>query len=178
MNKMGTGLFWGLILIIIGVSLLIKVIFNINFPIFRIVIAFIFIYIGIKILVGPSIKLFHTQTDKNGVIFGETSQSSIQNNQEYNAIFGKLVFDLKNIELNSDTNYNIKINTVFGSCELILPENVNINIESNAVFGLASMPNGNSTSFGNIDYKKYSPEFHTTLFIKADVVFGSFIVKQ
>ena len=71
--KMGflfSGIFWGVILILLGLAMIIKVVFNVSLPIFRIVFAIIFVYIGFKILVGGfggGIK-----TEKNDVVFGET----------------------------------------------------------------------------------------------------------
>jgi predicted membrane protein len=54
---MSVSLFWGLVLILIGLSLIIKIVFNIDFPIFKILFAFLFIYIGIKVLVGRNFSL-------------------------------------------------------------------------------------------------------------------------
>ena len=38
--KMGAALFWGLLLILIGLGIVIRVVFNINFPVVKFVIAF------------------------------------------------------------------------------------------------------------------------------------------
>jgi len=70
--KMGAGLFWGIILIAIGLSIIFKVIFGIS--IFRIVIAGAFILLGIIILIGKPV--FHLHRGDQDVIFGEKTYKS------------------------------------------------------------------------------------------------------
>ena len=148
--KMGASLFWGIILIIIGLSLIIKIIFNIDFPIIKILLAFIFIYIGLRILLGPTFKPFHKHKDMNGVVFGENNFEEIEDGKEYHVVFGKGVYDLRNFEIIG--NKNVKISTVFGSSIILLKEGMPVKIEANAVFANAIMPDGSANSFGYAGY--------------------------
>jgi predicted membrane protein len=174
--KMGAGLFWGIILIIIGLSIIFRMIFDIS--VFRIIIAVLLILLGLRVLIGkPDIGSSH---DANQVVFGEKNvQSEPVDNSEYNTIFGKSVYDFREIRNLSPSRTRIKINTIFGSTEILLPENLPVKIKADAVFGSANMPNGNTVAFGTIYYNSENTDTASTfLYIDASVVFGSLDIKQ
>ena len=173
---MGAGLFWGLILIVIGLSIIFRVLFDIN--IFRIVIAVIFILIGLKILIGR--PLIQREEGENSVIFGERRHTEAPlNGMEYNTIFGKTVYDFRDIVSLPDPHTKITINTVFGSTDILLSPSLPVQIKTDAVFSAASMPNGNTISFGNSFYTTPGvPDSTSVLEINAHVVFGGLNVKQ
>lgn len=171
--KMCSGLFWGVILIIIGLSLVIKIIFNIDFPIFKIVLAFIFIYIGLKIMFGSSFRFHcHTKT-QNDVVFGETNFNTVKNGAEYNVVFSKGNFDFTKAVLDSTGPTKIKIHTVFGESKITIPRDMPVRIEVNAVFSGAHLPNGEMAAFGSSVYTSDSLDVNKPyLDIKADIVFS------
>ena len=173
---MGAGLFWGIILIVIGLSIILRIIFDVN--IVRIVIAVIFILIGLKILIGK--QFIHTEQGENNVIFGEREHTAApENGMEYNTIFSKTVYDFRSIDSLADLRTKVTFNTVFGSTEIILPPSLSLKIKADAVFSAASMPNGNSVAFGSINYvSPGTPEHTAVLEIEAHVVFGSLTIKQ
>jgi len=174
--KMGTGLFWGIILIVIGLSIIFRMIFDIS--LFRIIIAVAIILFGIRILIGKP-NLFSSH-DENQVIFGEKSfHSAPVNNTEYNTIFGKSVYDFRKINNLSPGRTKLKVNTIFGGTEILLPESIPVNIKADAVFGSACMPNGNTISFGTVHYNSANSDTASSyLYIEAGVVFGSVEIKQ
>lgn len=171
--KMGSSIFWGVLLIIIGLCLVIKVVFNIDFPVFKVIIAFIFIYIGLKIILGHNFRPFHEKKTETEVIFGESSFNNVEHDKEYNVIFSKGNFDLRNIPLQEVGPTRVKITTVFGGAKILIDKNKPIRIKTDAVFSGAQMPNGNSTSFGTTLYTSDSLDVSKPfLDVKADVVFG------
>jgi len=170
--KMGTGIFLGILLILIGLGLVIKVVFNVEFPIFKFIIAFFFIYIGLRILFG-SYDIFHFRTGKNDVIFSETTFKVINDEKkEYNVIFGKAVFDFRKVEL-KDKPVVVIINTIFGGSEVLIDKDIPLRIKIDAVFAGTTMPGGNSAVFGSSNFKSDNfDENAGYLYIKVDVVFG------
>jgi predicted membrane protein len=175
--KMGAGLFWGLILILIGIGIVIRVVFNIDFPVVKFLIAFFFIFIGIKILVGNFD--FRKGHGDNTTIFGESKIVGLQGDQkEYNVIFGSSVIDLRDIDL-TEGSKEIEINTIFGGTVLKIDDKTPVKIKAEAVFGNAELPNGNSATFGSNRYESESFNKDTSyLYIKTDVVFGSLKVRS
>ena len=150
--KMGAGLFWGVLLILIGVGVVIRVVFNINFPVIKFLIAFFFIFIGIKMLVG-NFDFRHGHIDENTTIFSESRIDGTQgNHKEYNVIFGSSVIDLRGIDL-SEGSREIKINTIFSGTVIKIDKNIPVRIKADAVFANAALPNGNASAFGTAKYE-------------------------
>ena len=175
--RMGPAIFWGLFLIFIGFALIIKYVFNLDIPVGKIVIALFFISIGIKLLVGQT-KFLHTGKKETDIIFNDARLNGKDiSASEYNVIFGKLVLDLRDMEL-SDLPKRLEINTIFGATEILINESLPIHIKAEAVFSGAKLPNGNTVTFGNSEYStsSYNPS-DKFLMINGDVIFGGLEVK-
>ncbi len=169
---MGAGLFWGILIILIGISIIIRVIFNVDFPIFKILFGLLFLYIGLKILTG-SFGFKGLKGEENDVAFGEKQFSEIsKDDTEFNVLFGKGTFDFRNINL-SEASFNVKINTVFGGSIIKIKKDLPVKIKADAVLAGAKLPNGNTTAFGTTFYQSENfQEDSNHLFLKLDIVFG------
>ena len=174
---MGAGVFWGALLILIGLALIIRFVFNVDFPVVKVLFAVFFIYIGLRILFG-SFGFFRFQAGPDDVIFGEKEFYQHEPNKEYNIVFGKGNFDFTKVDL-SNGNVNVKIGTVFGASEIRIDRDMPVKIEADAVFAGAELPDGNTAVFGSSSYQSetYEPDSNH-LKIKLDVVFGGAQVKR
>ncbi|MEW6081008.1 MAG: hypothetical protein AB1576_04375 [Bacillota bacterium] len=160
-----TGAFWGLLLIVIGVLAILNTVFNMNMPVFRIVFAVFFIFIGISILVGG----FHVSPDRNTVLFGERNLRVTTDPGPYNVIFGQAVIDYSGHPGSGRSEANV----IFADGTLLLDKEIPARVEVHAAFSSARMPDGSSISFGEYVYR--TPAFQEGekhLTIKASVVFG------
>jgi len=175
--KMGAGLFWGLLLILIGLGVVIKVVFNVNFPIMKFLIAFFFIFIGIKLLVG-NFHFWDHKGDENTTIFSESTINHLdEKSKEYNVILGSSTIDLRDLDLSGGSK-EIKVNTIFGAALVKIDENLPVRIKADAAFASAKLPNGETAAFGTGRYDSDSFNRDTNhLYIKCDVVFGGFEVR-
>jgi len=175
--KMAPGVFWGIVLVIIGLSIIFRIIFDIN--LFRVLIALLLILLGFKILVGNK-GIFDFSSAKNDIIFSEKSYSGSPNDRtEYNVMFGKSVFDFRNIDFKDEKPIRLKINTIFGAAEIKINENSPVKIKVDAAFAGAKMPNGNTVAFGSSQYVSNTYGASSKyLFIDANVVFGGLEVKS
>jgi predicted membrane protein len=177
--KMDSGLFWGLLLIILGLSLILKVVFHIDFPVVKILVAFFFIYLGIKILFGNfGVSMF--KTGPHDVAFGEGNfKEIIQPAKEYHVVFGKGNFDFRNIHLPDSGYVEVKISTVFGGTEILLNSNTPVRVKADAAFAGTQLPNGNSAVFGTVNYESENfDEFKPYLFLKTEAVFGGVDIRR
>lgn len=174
---MAPGVFWGIILVIIGLSIIFRVVFDIN--LFRVLIAVLLILLGIKILVGNR-GIFNLSSGRNDVIFSEKRYSGTPNNRtEYNVMFGKSVFDFRDIEFKDEEPIRLKINTIFGAAEIKINKNSPVKIKVDAAFAGAKMPNGNTVAFGSSQYVSNTYDASRNyMFIDANVVFGGLEVKS
>jgi len=176
--KMGAGLFWGLILILVGLGIVIRVVFNVNIPLVKFVIAFLFIFIGIKILIG-NFHFWDHRGDETTTIFSESRINGLDDKfKEYNVVFGSSTIDLRDIDL-SEGSKEIRINTIFGGCLMKIDENTPVRIKADAAFASAKLPNGETAAFGTGHYESKTFNQDTNyLYIKCDVVFGGFEVRS
>jgi predicted membrane protein len=174
--KMGALSFWGILLILIGLSLVVKTVFNLDFSVFRIAIAFVFIYIGIKLFVGKHFEFF--KEDKKQIVFGEQKVDYVNDKDEFNVIFSGATFNLQNMQFPKGETIRFKINTVLGGTEIMVPEGLAVKVKSNTVFGGTEMPNGNTSAFGEIKYESDSCKTsEPVLIIETNTVFGGVQIK-
>jgi hypothetical protein len=175
--KMAPGLFWGVLLILIGLAAIFRVLFDVH--LFGVLFAFFLIFIGITMLFGNP-WLFKMHRDENNTMFEEKSVvDQPRNNAEYNVVFGRTVYDFRNIKFPDNEPIRIKINTVFGNSVIRINKDTPVKIKSDAVFAGTTMPDGNSVAFGSIQYS--TDTFGVALnqlIIDAPVVFGALQVKE
>jgi len=169
---MAPGLFWGVLLILIGLAAIFRVVFNIH--LFSVFIALFLIFIGVTMLIGKPL-FFNHHKGRNDTVFEDRAiYEQPRNNSEYNVVFGKSVYDFTNIQFKDNEPIKIKINTVFGNSQIRIRKDMPVKIKSDAVFASASMPDGNSVAFGTIHYTTDSLSGSLQhLYIEAPVVFGS-----
>jgi len=173
---MAPGLFWGVLLVLIGLAFIFKVIFHVN--LFGVLFAIFLIFVGVSLLVGKPWMMHHKRDDQSNV-FGERNiQEQPRDNTEYNVVFGKSVYDFRNITFTGNEPIRVKLNTVFGHSQILISKNTPVKIKSDAVFAASSMPDGNTVAFGTIQYA--TDTFAASLnhlYIEAPVVFGALEVK-
>ena len=162
-----SSLFWGIIVIVLGAAILVKHIFNLDFPVIKIVFGVALILIGLRVLVFKGSHSCCQAGDKNNVVFGERNMYYTVDNNEYNAVFSSTVLDLTKLE--PSNNPKIKVSCVFGNMKIIINKQTKLIIDSDVVFGNISNPDENTLSDSN----------QIILKMKADAVFGSIkIVRQ
>lgn len=147
--KMGfifSQVFWGIFLILLGVSFILKVLFHLDIPVFRLFVSFILIYMGLRVLTGG----FACERNSRNMIFNDY-QFKVNADGEYNIIFGRGEVDLTSYQV--DANTRIKINTFFGSGLVKLDPAQPLKIKVNSAFAGARMPDGNMISFGEYTYQ-------------------------
>ena len=169
-----SGIFWGSLLVFIGAAVILKAVFHINIPIFRLFFAFLFIYIGIRILMG-SVYRRTPGFCKQAAVLTESAKNA---SQEYNTVFGKRTVDLTGIAL-ADKNENVECNAVMGALTIRLKSSTPTVVECNAIFGDIRTPDGDNLSFGSRTYQNeaYLPDKpHVRLEVNA--VFGNVSISQ
>jgi hypothetical protein len=176
--KMGIGLFIGALIILLGLGIIVNVVFHIHIPIFKILVGLVLIYIGLKIIFGPwvSFPICHGESG-HAVFHHRTYRGFPGDSNEYSAVFGKAVVDLRNIELKEKVT-RIKINAVFGGAEVLLSEATPVRIKADAVFGGVQLPENITSAFGTSTYQsKNFDENQNYLFIEGASVFGGIVIR-
>jgi predicted membrane protein len=171
-----SGVFWGSILILLGLSVIIRIVFNVHVPLFRVIFALIIIYFGIRVLVGGA--WCRNSCNSNTVFFSDARAELTKDSNDYNIVFGKGVINLSDSSLALQKK-KIKVTTVFGSGEIRINPDVPAIIRVNSAFGAAKMPDGNVVSFGEYTYKTKSYSDKSDFVrIDAKVVFGGLEITE
>lgn len=170
-------MFWGAFLLVLGIALVIKVVFNIDFPVFKVLVGIFLILFGIKILVGRSFFAPH-HIGPDEAVFGERVYDHPESGKDYTVLFAKGVYDFTNVDLDHG-NFRAKVSTVFGGAQIIIPRDKPVRIKADAVFAGAELPDRNTAVFGSSVYESesWSPDV-PYIDIQVDVVFGGVQVVQ
>ena len=175
-NESKTGNIIGLI---IGVALLLSCrgILDIGM-IFKLIIPFILVCIGLSIIFKDSLnkkvkdKIKTLNKNKKNdkeytATFGEQKldfSNEKFEGSELNAIFGGINCDLRNSTIKEDCVINA--NAIFGGITIRVPDNVNVKVTSNSIFGGVSD-----------ERKKRNNDSKVTLYINATCLFGGVEIK-
>ncbi len=164
------GVFWGVLLIVVGVWFLVRRFIPFQIPLFRVIIAVIFVYIGIRVLVRGPMPALH---DRNTMVFSESSlQWSPSHGRDYNVIFSSGNVDLSGVQL-AGSNIRTEVNVVFGSGTLRLNPAMPVRVNMSSAFGTVEAPGGRSIAFGDTVYTTPSyKDGAPALEVHATAVFG------
>jgi hypothetical protein len=173
MGSLVDAVFWGALLIVAGVLLIVRKYVPFNLPIGRIIVALVFVYLGVRIIVGGT-----ALRDENTVVFGSrtTLAGETAGSRDYNIIFGSGDIDFTGLPADNATR---EVNIVFGSGTLRVNPDTPLQIRMSSAFGSVRAPDGATVSFGDrtwtsAAYREGSP----ALRVKASAVFGSLSIRQ
>lgn len=144
MRFLSSGIFWGFVVILFGIGILLKSVFHINIPFFKIFVGIVVILLGISIIFDA------VKFKKIEAVFGDYNFNSGTIQKEYNIVFSKEAMDVSNFDFSNYNGEFIKINSVFSSSEIYLSRDFQYEIRAESAFGTVRLPNGENVSFGNI----------------------------
>lgn len=170
---MSHALLIGSLLVLIGLSMVIKTIFGITIPLMRPLLGGFLVYVGLNIIMDP----FSKRPKKINVTFGNKQLSLIKPEENVSTAFGTSVIDLSHMTL-EQTGQNLEINTAFGTTTVILNPDIPVKVIVSASFGCATLPDGSMISFGKSAYQSENTKEETPFIINARVMFGSLAIKM
>jgi hypothetical protein len=162
------GIFWGSVLILVGVWFIVRRTVPVHIPVIRIIVAVLFVYAGVRILAhGP------VSTDRNTAVFSESTMSySPDRGREYNLIFSSGAVDLSSAAP-SGTSIRAEVNVIFANAILRINQSLPVRVNMSSAFGTVESPTGSSIAFGDMVYATPSyREGAPALEIHATAVFG------
>lgn len=177
--KMNCLIIIGIILALLGISLILKAVFFISIPILKILLGLFLIYLGIKMIFGINIKVSKFCNTENSTVFSSTYKDNFDSSyNERNILFGEAIYDLSNFNLKENEPSFLRINTIFGSSKVIIKKDMPVKVKVNAAFSGVILPDGNQTVIGTNFFKTNNADSALNcLNIDVNVVFGSFKLK-
>lgn len=159
-------LIWGLFLIVLGVSFIIKALFGWDIPIFKVALGIALIYWGIQVL-------FDTQRPFCTINRKYNANSSCKG---YSTVFGSQTINLSEIRLSQKPTY-LQSNTVFGTTEIILDKDIPTELIINATFGTVELPKSGLEMVDSRRYVTPSGDKKPHLILTINCTFGTVLIK-
>jgi hypothetical protein len=178
MKTMNWSIFFGILLILFGLSLILKVIFNVDIPLARIVVALFLIYLGVRLFIGKDFGLISHHGDQNTIVFGQRTFHHIEDDMEYNVIFGKGIIDLRDVHPADSQEISIRLNTIFGSSDVLYGDSIPLKVRATSAFAGTRLPDGRTESFGTFEIKTGSPGINPPVRIETNTVFGGTVFRK
>ncbi len=174
MELFSSAVFWGIIIILIGLSLIFKEVFQFSIPVVRILFGLFFIWLGFKVIFGIKFKSAENQS-----LFNSSPLINYNVEQkEYNTLFGNSTFDLRDLTISGE-NKKVEVNVIFGNGKILLDKTTPVKYKMSTAFGTAVSPGNSVNGFGENTWK--SPGFDENsphLTIKGSAVFGRLELEQ
>lgn len=146
-NKYSTTTILGGGIVLFGILLLVRNIFDLNIPIFTLVLSLGLIWVGILLIKG-SLK---PRTDGSQTMFGESNLNFTPGQQNYSVVFGSGTINLQ--DLKPDQPLHLNMECTFGELKVVLNRDVEIQVNGSATFGSLVGPDLKNASFGNLFYQ-------------------------
>ena len=176
MNIIFREYYWGAIIILAGVLLIVRNVFKVDLPVMGIIFPIFIITIGISLLTGSRGEA-KGWTGKH-IIFSDQQFDTISGNERYSVVFGKGSYDLRSLRP-TDKDINVDISCAFGGVEILINPTIPMRIKVSSAFGGGQMPDGHTVAFGERVYKTQAyREGMPCVVIKANVAFGGVEIRE
>ena len=158
-----------LVFLIVGILLLLSARDIISFALLgRLIVPIILVLLGLIIIFKRDDKGFKNfKIEDTEEIVATFSEQNVKVEDELisksvSSVFGKVVLDLSDAKLKKETY--LKVEAVFGSIYITVPENVDVKVKSSAIFG-------------SIDNKSKEKNATKTIYIEGTAVFGGVTIQ-
>jgi len=163
--------FWGSILVLLGLQLIVQALLGINLPLLRVAFACLIIYWGLTLLTGQWDSPLQMYYSHKNVKYTNTSATD-----SYNTVFGSQYIDLSDTSI--DNPQTMTVNASFGNAKVTLNPDVPTRINANATFGTVKLPDGSSVNNTSYVYYTHSTSYKPVLIINANTTFGTITFKE
>src|SRR5215510_7296421 len=102
MSFLSSGAFWGAIIILFGLSIILREVFHVHIPFVRIAFGCLLLYWGLRMITGGL-----NRRHGDSAVFSEANMSYDGSQKEYNIVFGSSNIDLFKMDLNSTKKLEI-----------------------------------------------------------------------
>lgn len=178
-NKGRRNMFWASIFLVIGIVLLVETVFGISIPVFRLLIGLWFVYMGVSLVMGGfRMHAFERRSSHHQAIFSKSKFDIENTDREFQTVFGSSDLDLTGRDFSSQ-HEELKVDTVFGDCNVMIKKGTPWKISADTVFGGAEFPNKNFNALGTFTHQSANyVEGKAGVFIRANTVFGRIRVSE
>lgn len=174
MKFLFTGIFFGTLLILWGISLIIETVFGISIPLVKVGFACLLIYAGLIMIKG----MYEVHNQKTIFYSQESVKADTHSKQQsYKFVFGQGTIDLSDLDTSSADIINVQIYTLFGKATVKLDPRVATTINATSIASSVSFPDKTIVSLGNYRYFSGDSAQKPKISVDATAVFSALEVK-
>jgi len=167
MEFFSSAVFWGVIVLLIGVSIILKAAFNVSFPFVRILIGIFFIWLGFKVMFG-----IRFTNSSYSIAFSNGTLKHDAKHDDYSVTFGNATFDFTDVVI-TDKDQRAKVSTIFGNGTVIVSSLTPVEFEMSTAFGQVQSPGNSANGFGKSRWTSPGGDLSKPhLVIEGNAVFG------
>ena len=187
-------MFFGLVLILLGLSIFLNILFGINIPVARVFIGILLCYFGYYILVGHPFswsyssryaysdhKYYnHTTVMGSSTIVLDENSLKQQDPFEYSTTMGETIIDITRIYPSQEepkVTHTLNINTTMGKTILKINKASTINIHADSSLGNVILPDGSKISSGSHRLSSQPDSSPTDIELYAHTILGELEIK-
>ena len=166
-----TSIFFGSLLILWGLSLVIEALFGISFPIIKIAFALMLIYAGIIIIQG----LYPNEMQKT-IFFSHEKTSTLK--KDYKVVLGAGIIDLSLITLSQTEPTYVNVYTLLGNTVIKINPEIPTIVHSTSILSAVHFPDKTMVSFGTYSFENNLNKATPRLIIDTTTALGALEVKN
>ena len=175
--RLGFGLIVGLLVVLLGVSIVLRAVFQIDVPLFRTALGLALVFFGVKLVFdawSPSrVRAPETAALLEGRSFAPTAATG-PGDLKYSVTLGSGTVDLTRLSPEGPPR-RVEVDTVFGQTVIRVDPAIPYEVDASAAFGEARLPNRDATFFGSAHYRSGQAPH---LMLKLNVVFGQAEIQE
>jgi predicted membrane protein len=167
MEPFSTAIFWGIVIALIGISIIMKEVFQVSFPFFRILIGVFLLWLGVKVMFGIRFK-----NTEHSIAFENRTLKYDKAHNEYQTVFGNATFDFTDVVV-TDQTVKVEVKAIFSGGTVVVNTLTPVELKMSTAFGQVQSPGNSANGFGNNSWVSPGCDLSKPhLVIEASAVFG------
>ncbi len=167
---------WGVLIVLLGLAIIVKAVFHLDVPIFRLIFGLVLVYLGVQLIVGWHRWRWFPDDDGATVLFARREivlTPGQMPERTYTVAFGRTLLDLRALAP-AGADLEMDVNVVFGDAVIRINPASPVEVEANVAFGRAELPDRSQVVLGRHLYRSESAAGAPyRVRIKSSVAFGS-----
>jgi hypothetical protein len=173
MNRLGFSFVMGAVILLIGASIAVDLVFDVHVPVVRMVLATLFIVWGARMVVHAFARRDRFAASGEAWLADREFQPAgeLVRDARFDVAFGRGVVDLTHLDRPA-TDVTVTVDTLFGAAVVKVDPSIAYDVHGSSVFGEVRMPDRSATAMGSLDYRSPSDE-RPRLHLRLNAVFGA-----
>jgi hypothetical protein len=178
MRLLNWGIAVGCLVMLAGLSILLRTMFRVELPLFRTFGGILLILVGVRVILHawmPVQYLREAHADRTGALLQPHQIGP--GGLKYDVIFSEGVVDLTRLDPPAQ-DLNVEVNVIFGAATVRLDPSVPFDLQASAAFGEVRLPDQRSLSFGELRSGSPGEAQGPRIHLKVSAVFASCRVEE